>query len=54
MAALLTQETPAVMAPFGGVDAVLGNGPFAIAVPGGDGDHLVLDMSCAVTTACRP
>jgi LDH2 family malate/lactate/ureidoglycolate dehydrogenase len=46
-AAFVTQATPSVMAPYGGIDAVLGNVPMAIAVPGGDGDHPVLDMSGA-------
>jgi LDH2 family malate/lactate/ureidoglycolate dehydrogenase len=53
MAALVTQETPLVMAAFGGLDAVLGNAPFAISVPARDGEHLVLDMSCAVTAMAK-
>src|SRR5262249_7123032 len=53
MAAMLTQATPPVMAPFGGLDAVLGHRPFAVAVPGGDGDHVVLDMSCAVVAKAK-
>jgi LDH2 family malate/lactate/ureidoglycolate dehydrogenase len=53
MAAMLTQATPPVMAPFGGLDAVLGKGSLAIAIPGRGDDHLVLDMSCAAAAKAK-
>jgi LDH2 family malate/lactate/ureidoglycolate dehydrogenase len=36
------------MAPYGGRDKVLGNNPFAIAVPTGKDFPIVLDMACSV------
>jgi LDH2 family malate/lactate/ureidoglycolate dehydrogenase len=37
-----------IIAPWGGLDALLGNNPFAIAVPSGREWPVVLDMACSV------
>ena len=36
------------MVPWGGAEAVLGNNPFAVAMPAGDERPIVLDMACSV------
>ena len=36
------------MTPWGGAEAMLGNNPFAIAMPAGEGPPIVLDMACSV------
>ena len=36
------------MVPWGGAEAMLGNNPFAIAMPAGDERPIVLDMACSV------
>jgi LDH2 family malate/lactate/ureidoglycolate dehydrogenase len=46
----MTQTGPCV-APIGGYTAMLGNGPFAVGVPAGRHDPVVLDMSFTQTSA---
>lgn len=41
------------MAPWGGAEAMLGNNPFAIAIPAGDELPVVLDMACSVAARGR-
>lgn len=36
------------MVPWGGADAMLGNNPFAVALPAGEEGPIVLDMACSV------
>jgi LDH2 family malate/lactate/ureidoglycolate dehydrogenase len=47
--ALHTTNTTARVAPFGGIDRVLGTNPFAIAFPGED-DPLIIDIGTSSTT----
>jgi len=47
--AMHTTNTTARVAPFGGIDRVMGTNPFAIAFPGED-DPLVIDIGTASTT----
>ena len=47
---VMTQTGPCV-APLGGYTALLGNGPFAVGVPAGRRDPVVLDMSFTQTSA---
>lgn len=47
--AMHTTNTTARVAPFGGIDRVLGTNPFAIAFPCGD-DPLVIDIGTSATT----
>ncbi|MEO5839336.1 MAG: Ldh family oxidoreductase [Acidimicrobiales bacterium] len=47
---VMTQTGPCV-APLGGYTALLGNGPFAVGVPAGRHDPVVLDMSFTQTSA---
>ena len=47
---VMTQTGPCV-APLGGYTALLGNGPFAVGVPAGRNDPVVLDMSFTQTSA---
>ena len=47
--AMHTTNTTARVAPFGGVDRVMGTNPFAIAFPS-DGDPLVIDIGTSQTT----
>jgi LDH2 family malate/lactate/ureidoglycolate dehydrogenase len=47
-------NTPAVMAPFGGAEAALGNNPFAVAAPMPEGrEPFVLDMAQSVVSRGR-
>lgn len=39
---------PAVMAPFGSAEALIGNNPLSVAIPASDGPPIVLDMACSV------
>lgn len=48
MIGICTTNTPSVLAPWGGKEPVLGNNPFAIAVPTGREMPLVLDMALSV------
>jgi LDH2 family malate/lactate/ureidoglycolate dehydrogenase len=47
---VMTQTGPCV-APIGGTTALLGNGPFAVGVPAGERDPVVLDMSFTQSSA---
>ncbi len=47
--AMHTTNTTARVAPYGGIDRLMGTNPFAIAFPGED-DPLVIDISTAATT----
>jgi LDH2 family malate/lactate/ureidoglycolate dehydrogenase len=47
---VMTQTGPCV-APIGGFTALLGNGPFAVGVPAGRRDPVILDMSFTQTSA---
>jgi LDH2 family malate/lactate/ureidoglycolate dehydrogenase len=42
-----TSGSPAIMAPWGGVEPKLGNGPFAWGFPRSDGDPIVIDMAAS-------
>lgn len=44
---MMTNGAPC-MAPWGGAEAFLGTNPISIAVPGGDGLPIVVDMACSV------
>ena len=46
----MVQSVPTV-APFGGHTPLIGNGPFAVAVPGGEHDPVVVDMSFTQSSA---
>ncbi|CAM3710233.1 Ldh family oxidoreductase [Aeromicrobium ponti] len=48
-----TTNGPAVMAPWGGKDALLSNNPFSYAIPAGDEPPIVLDMACSVSARGR-
>lgn len=41
------------MTPWGGAEAMLGNNPFAIAIPAGDELPVILDMACSVAARGR-
>lgn len=45
---IAASNTGAIMAPAGGIDRILGNGPFAVAVPSND-EPFILDMACSTT-----
>jgi LDH2 family malate/lactate/ureidoglycolate dehydrogenase len=47
MIGYFVNNSPAVMAPWGGVDAKLGNNPFAYAFPTTSAFPLVIDMACS-------
>jgi LDH2 family malate/lactate/ureidoglycolate dehydrogenase len=49
MIGLVTTNAPKMMAPHGAADAFLGSNPIAIAIPLGEEDEFVLDMSSTVT-----
>ncbi|HEU4978412.1 MAG TPA: Ldh family oxidoreductase [Solirubrobacteraceae bacterium] len=51
--ALVSTNTPPIMAPHGASAAFLGSNPLALAVPLGDRDPLVLDMSTTVSARGR-
>lgn len=44
---------PAVMAPWGGKEALLSNNPFSYAIPAGGEAPIVLDMACSVSARGR-
>ncbi|MGA5688756.1 Ldh family oxidoreductase [Cytobacillus pseudoceanisediminis] len=48
-----TTNGPAVMAPWGGKEALLSNNPFSYAIPAGDEPPIVLDMACSVSARGR-
>lgn len=48
-----TTNGPAVMAPWGGKEALLSNNPFSYAIPAGDEPPVVLDMACSVSARGR-
>lgn len=48
-----TSNGPAIMAPFGGREPRLGNGPVAYAIPRRQSEPLVLDMACSATNRGR-
>jgi LDH2 family malate/lactate/ureidoglycolate dehydrogenase len=48
-----TTNGPAVMAPWGGREALLSNNPFSYAIPAGDETPIVLDMACSVSARGR-
>lgn len=45
MIGLAASSTNPVMAPWGGVEALVGNNPMAVAIPAGDGGSMVLDIA---------
>ncbi|KKM10666.1 hypothetical protein SY88_12270 [Clostridiales bacterium PH28_bin88] len=45
---VITNTSP-IMAPWGGVEPVLGNNPFALAVPRESGETVVVDMALSIT-----
>ena len=47
--ALVSSNSGATMAPYGGREKILGNSPWSIAVPGGNRhpDHVMFDMACS-------
>lgn len=47
-----TSNAPALMAPYGGKEALLSNSPFAYAIPSG-GSPIILDMACSVAARGR-
>jgi LDH2 family malate/lactate/ureidoglycolate dehydrogenase len=47
--ALVTTNAPKLMAPHGGAEPFLGSNPLAVAIPMGDRDPFVLDMSSSIT-----
>lgn len=49
MIGLVITNTSPIMAPWGGVEPVLGNNPFAVAVPREKGEPVVLDMALSVS-----
>ena len=48
MIGYFTSNGPAIMAPFGGREARMGNSPFAYAIPTHSGEPIVLDLACSV------
>ena len=48
MIGYFTSNGPAIMAPFGGREARMGNSPFAYAIPTYSGEPIVLDLACSV------
>lgn len=48
-----TSNGPAIMAPFGGREPRLGNGPVAYAIPRRGREPIVLDMACSATNRGR-
>lgn len=48
-----TTNSPAVMAPWGGKEALLGNNPFSYAIPAGEEPPIVLDAACSVSARGR-
>lgn len=48
-----TTNGPAVMAPWGGREALLSNNPLSYAIPAGDEPPIVLDMACSVSARGR-
>ncbi|TKC19461.1 Ldh family oxidoreductase [Robertmurraya kyonggiensis] len=48
-----TTNGPAVMAPWGGKEALLSNNPFSYAIPAGEEPPIVLDMACSVSARGR-
>jgi L-2-hydroxycarboxylate dehydrogenase (NAD+) len=51
MVGVVVSQTGPAVAPLGGFEPLLGNGPFAIGVPGRDADPVILDMSFTQTSA---
>ena len=47
MIGYFTSNGPAIMTPFGGSEARMGNAPFAYALPTDSGEPIVLDMACS-------
>lgn len=53
MIGFFTSTGPAIMAPWGGVEPRLGNGPLAYGVPRRGGDPIILDMAASATNRGR-
>ena len=51
--AFLTTNSPPNMAPWGGTRPVLGTNPFSLAVPGSNGDPIILDMASSVAAKAK-
>jgi L-2-hydroxycarboxylate dehydrogenase (NAD+) len=51
MVGIVVSQTGPAVAPVGGYEPLLGNGPFAIGVPAGAADPVILDMSFTQTSA---
>ena len=46
-------NSPAQMAPIGGKEKMLGTNPFAMVIPCGDGDPIILDMATSVVAKSK-
>jgi LDH2 family malate/lactate/ureidoglycolate dehydrogenase len=53
MIGYFTSNGPAIMAPFGGRDARLGNGPFAYGIPTSSPQAIILDMAASASNRGR-
>ncbi len=46
-------NTPALVAPFGGADAMIGTNPLSVAIPAGKHPDLVMDMATSMVGKCK-
>lgn len=52
-AAIVSTTTAPMIAPAGGREARIGNNPLGLAIPGPDGNHVLLDMALSVVSRSR-
>jgi ureidoglycolate dehydrogenase (NAD+) len=52
-ASVIASNATTTIAPWGGRDARLGNNPIGFAVPGPDGEHVILDMAVSVAARAK-
>jgi LDH2 family malate/lactate/ureidoglycolate dehydrogenase len=52
-ASIIGSNATTTIAPWGGSDARLGNSPLGFGVPGGDGQHFLLDMAMSVVARAK-